>query len=119
MASQRFRWKYRYLIKIISKKGIQPNLYVKGADLDPMELNAPKKTYTQNDLNAYIASMETMLKGLGYKIDRTDGYFSPAVKKALTSYQKKQKLSGKGKYNKKLKSGRYDPELKKALGGVS
>lgn len=117
--------------KIISKKGIQPNLYVKGADLDPMELNAPKKTYTQNDLNAYIASMETILKGLGYKVDRTDGYFSPAVKKALTSYQKKQKLSGKGKYNKKtyyyllsdylkaLKSGRYDPELKKALGGVS
>ena len=96
-----------------------------------MELNAPKKTYTQNDLNAYIASMETMLKGLGYKVDRTDGYFSPAVKKALTSYQKKQKLPGKGKYNKKtyyyllsdylkaLKSGRYDPELKKALGGVS
>lgn len=116
--------------KIISDKGITPDLVVKGADLDPMELNAPKKTYKQNDLNTYIASMEVMLKGLGYKVDRIDGYFSPKVKKALTLYQKKNKLKGSGAYNKKtyyyllsdylkaMKSGAYDPEMKKALGGV-
>lgn len=115
----------------INGKGITPDVEVL---LDPaLTTSAPKLdnkvVYKANTVNAASRSVQIYLKFLGYPVDRTDEYFSPASSAALKQYQKDKGLNVTGDINTEVISSllsscslkwnthedTYDLQMKKAL----
>lgn len=92
----------------IHRKGIQPTLEVVQPEifeLSPVQSSIVLKKGMNDER---VASLQRLLDGLGYEIDRTDGYFSGKTEKAIRDFQKKSRLKETGEVNtstlKKLES---------------
>ncbi|WP_163526856.1 S41 family peptidase [Halobacillus ihumii] len=111
----------------IHEKGINPTVKVKQPDYfytNPVEIEEPL-TYNQN--GDKIKSIQEMLKGLGYKPGRTDGYFSEETKEAVEKFQSDHQLDVTGKVSSetagkleelivnKVRDEKNDRQMKKAL----
>lgn len=115
----------------INGVGITPDVKV---TLDPaLTTTAPKLdnkvVYKANTVNPAAKSVQIYLKFLGYPVDRTDEYFSPASSEALKQYQKDKGLKVDGDINSDVISSllsscslkwntheeTYDLQMKKAL----
>lgn len=71
----------------IHKKGIEPDVKVEQPAFYRV-MPFSKKTTLKPDMNSEdVKSLQVMLEGLGYKPDRTDGYFSDKTAEALKAYQ--------------------------------
>lgn len=87
--------------KNIHLKGLAPDIEVKRFDFSSVDISGFKTTYKYNQVNSHIKTMQLMLKQSGYKVDRTDGYFSKKTRLALMNFEKKNKLSVNGVYDEK------------------
>ncbi len=111
----------------IHEKGIKPTVKVKQPDYfytNPVEIEEPL-TYNQN--GDKIKSIQEMLKGLGYKPGRTDGYFSEETKEAVEKFQSDHQMNVTGKVDSetagkleelivnKVRDEKNDRQMKKAL----
>ncbi|MBU5593967.1 PDZ domain-containing protein [Amphibacillus sp. MSJ-3] len=80
----------------IHEIGVKPTIEVDQPDyyyISPIQLEETL-AYDESDPNIELAQI--MLEGLGYKVDRKDGYFSKQTEQAIKSYQTDQdtKVSG-------------------------
>ncbi|RXZ82716.1 PDZ domain-containing protein [Paenibacillaceae bacterium] len=84
----------------IHTTGIKPDLEV----LPPEFYSAPRlsksETLQPEMLGDEVRSMQLMLAGLGYKLDRTDGYYSAGTLKAVKEFQHDAGLTETGKVDK-------------------
>ncbi|MEG1474614.1 MAG: S41 family peptidase [Longicatena sp.] len=85
----------------INGKGITPTYIVSN---DPaLSLRAPKlekdEVFKGDSVSVAAKSVQTMLRFLGYKVDREDEYFSPTSSNSLKEYQKSKGLSVSGEIN--------------------
>ncbi|MCL9662811.1 S41 family peptidase [Paenibacillus hunanensis] len=130
------------LIKITIAKWLTPNgdwIHKKG--IKPDVAVAPPDYYTVTPLNtdtvlAYdmnndnVKNAQIMLAGLGYKVDRKDGYFDRSTETEVRAFQAEQKLEQTGKIDAKtaaaleaalikhIQDPQYDVQLNKAIAGV-
>lgn len=88
--------------KSIDKKGITPDVNV---SLDSaITMGAPKlenEVFKADTVNIAAESVQTYLKFLGYPVDRTDEYFSPASSAALKRFQSDSGLNTTGEIDAK------------------
>lgn len=87
--------------KWIHKKGIKPDVKV---DLPEYYHAAPPdggKKLKRDMSSKQIQSVQQILDGLGYKPDRTDGYFSEKTETAVKAFQKSNNLSVTGVVDEK------------------
>lgn len=111
----------------IHEKGVKPTISVKQPDYfytNPIQIEEP---LTYNQSNEKIKNAQKMLKGLGYNLDREDGFFSQETVNAVKQYQQDQNLEVTGEINKqtaerlqasiieKITSGENDKQKEKAL----
>ncbi|MGD7043381.1 S41 family peptidase [Jeotgalibacillus proteolyticus] len=85
--------------KWIHKEGIQPTLEVSQPavfELVPLQSAVVLKKGMNDEK---ISVLQNILNGLGYEVDRTDGYFSGSTEKALTAFQKSAGLKQNGEAN--------------------
>src|SRR5699024_4131290 len=86
--------------KSINKKGIKPSVKVKQPAYyyaHPVQIDKPLK-YDQ--VSDDVENIQIMLHGLGYKLDRQDGYYDKQTEKAVKAFQKEQSLKQTGIVNK-------------------
>ncbi|UOQ87563.1 S41 family peptidase [Gracilibacillus salinarum] len=115
----------------IHEKGIKPTVEQKMPDYyytNPVQIEEPL-SYNQSD--DQIENVQIMLQGLGYKPERTDGYFNEATKSAVEAFQSDQDIEVTGEVNQKtaevlqtsivekIRDGQDDKQLEKALEIVS
>jgi carboxyl-terminal processing protease len=111
----------------IHKKGVEPTLEVKQPEYyyaNPIQVEKELKFDMNNE---QIKNAQIMLKGLGYKPGRTDGYFSKETELAVKAFQKDNKLSVTGKIDQKtaqmldmkimelIRNGKNDIQLETAI----
>lgn len=85
----------------INGLGVKPNIEVKLPEYY-RTMPLPKDTLLQYDmLSNDVISLQIILKGLGYTLDRTDGYFSLQTKAALEAFQGKHELEITGELDGK------------------
>lgn len=101
------------LIKITIAKWLTPNgnwIHQKGIEPDvpvaqPDYFNAApiaKDKLLKKDMNAAdVKNLQVILSGLGYKLDRKDGYFSASTEQAVKAFQKEKKLAVTGQVDSK------------------
>ncbi|WP_246806747.1 S41 family peptidase [Halolactibacillus miurensis] len=83
----------------IHEVGVEPTVAVKQPDYyysSPIVLD---ETVKVDAVSTNVRFMQEMLKGLGYDIDRTDGYFSSETASTLKAFQDDQGLSVTGDLN--------------------
>lgn len=84
----------------INGVGIKPTVEVKPADV----FTATRFTFDDpiiaGEYNTNVKSMQVMLDALGYKVDRTDGFFSDETLAELKHFQNKQGLKVTGQLDK-------------------
>lgn len=111
----------------IHEKGVKPTKEVKQPDYyysHPIQVEKPFKL-DQSDEN--IKTSQIMLDGLGYKIERKDGYFDHQTALSIEKFQKKHSLKVTGELDKqtantleleimqRIKDGKDDLQMKAAL----
>lgn len=113
----------------INEKGVTPNIVVEPPSVySAARLNlADDQELKEDQLSEKIRSAQIMLDSLGYKVDRTDGYFSKKMTEAVRQFQKDQSISANGVINSEtankleekvidfIRNGANDPQLQKAL----
>jgi carboxyl-terminal processing protease len=80
----------------IHKKGIMPDIPVKQPAYyyaHPLQLDKPLKPEMNND---QVKNAQEMLKGLGFMLDRSDGYYSKKTEQAVKEFQIQQGLDANG-----------------------
>lgn len=82
--------------KCIQGTGIEPDIEVKGYDVSDIPLFSLDKDYKNDDVSDYIAATQTLLKKLGYNIDREDGYFSKQTETCLKQFESTYNLDVNG-----------------------
>ena len=114
----------------INQKGVTPDIVV-----EPQAVYSVARLNLTDDLKAdqwseQVRSLQVMLEALGYKVDRTDGYFSEQTKAAVGAFQKEQKLLDTGivdsetatkletKVIEYIRDAQHDVQLQKALDHV-
>ncbi|WP_440896322.1 S41 family peptidase [Amphibacillus sp. Q70] len=83
----------------IHEVGVEPTIEVDQPDyyyIAPIQLD---DTLAYDDSDTNIALAQVMLDGLGYEVDREDGYFSEQTEQAITNYQTDQDLAVTGELN--------------------
>ncbi|WP_227394256.1 S41 family peptidase [Jeotgalibacillus aurantiacus] len=83
----------------IHKKGIEPTIEVVQPDifsLSPLQSAVILKKGMNDER---IASLQRLLEGLGYEIDRKDGYFNTKTEEAVMKFQKTAGLKETGEVN--------------------
>ena len=111
----------------IHEKGVKPTIEVKQPDYyftHPVQI---EKALSFNDTGENIKNIQQMLTGLGYQLERIDGYFDKTTEKAVKSFQKDQNIKQTGKVDQdtaglietalieKIRSGEDDRQMEKAL----
>ncbi|MGZ9586232.1 S41 family peptidase [Paenibacillus marinisediminis] len=85
----------------IHQKGIQPDILVSQPDYYSAT-PIPKDKTLEFDMNSEeVKNVQVILNGLGYKIDRKDGYFSKQTEEAVKAFQKASGLTVSGKVDSK------------------
>lgn len=91
---------YKWLTPLgnwIHTKGIEPTLKVEQPDYFNTKPFS-RKTILQPDMvGDDVKTLQVILKGLGYPIDRTDGYFSAKTAQAVAAFQKDQGITADSK----------------------
>lgn len=80
----------------IHEVGVKPTIEVDQPDyyyISPIQLEETL-AYDESDPNIELAQI--MLEGLGYKVDRRDGYFSKQTEQAIKDYQTDQEIKVSG-----------------------
>lgn len=80
----------------IHKKGIKPDIPVRQPAYfyaHPLQVEEPLKAEMNNE---QVKNAQEMLQGLGYEIDRTDGYYSKKTEAAVKQFQKKNEMKATG-----------------------
>ncbi|OYD08112.1 S41 family peptidase [Paludifilum halophilum] len=85
----------------IHKKGIKPDVKVEMPDYYKATPPQPDKPLKRDMSNQQVRNLQLVLEGLGYKPDRTDGYFSKKTETAVKAFQKTHKLSVTGEVDEK------------------
>lgn len=80
----------------IHKKGIEPDVKVDQPDYFKAAPFSKKATLKPDITSDEVKTLQTMLLGLGYNPERTDGYFSDKTAAALKQYQSKSGLPANG-----------------------
>lgn len=111
----------------IHEVGVAPTVEVRQPDYyysNPVQIESPFKL---DDNSSRIENIQIMLKGLGYDIDRTDGYFDQSTEKAVESFQGEKDLKVDGIIDEetasmieadiidKIRNKEDDLQLKKAI----
>ncbi|GGA67277.1 S41 family peptidase [Ornithinibacillus halotolerans] len=111
----------------IHEKGVEPTTEVEQPKYyytNPVQIEDPLKF---NDTGNQVENIQVMLDGLGYDVDRTDGYFSEKTEEAVKQFQQDNDLSAtgvvdqdtagtlEGKVIERIRSGEDDIQLEKAL----
>lgn len=114
----------------IHKKGIKPDVKIAPPDYFTVTPINKEKTLKYDMNNSDIKSAQIMLDGLGYTVDRKDGYFDRDTENAVKSFQTKQKLTVTGAIDEKtataleialvkhIQDPQYDVQMNKAIAGV-
>lgn len=79
-------------------KGIEPDYEVKQKTISDFSYQELKQSYKYDQVDDNIKIMQEMLKELGYKVDRTDGYFSKQTENVLKEFEKAYQLKSDGVY---------------------
>ncbi|MCL6445667.1 MAG: peptidoglycan-binding protein, partial [Alicyclobacillus sp.] len=77
----------------IEKKGVQPTVRVAlpaYANLPPLSAAELPLRYNQN--SADVATLQKVLRALGWKVDRVDGYFDVSTREAVAAFQRSARL---------------------------
>ncbi|NQD66185.1 PDZ domain-containing protein [Bacillus haikouensis] len=80
----------------IHKKGILPDVQVKQPAYyyaHPLQIEKPLKPEMNND---QVKNAQEMLKGLGFMLDRSDGYYSKKTEQAVKEFQIQQGINANG-----------------------
>lgn len=80
----------------IHKKGIRPDVAVKQPAYyyaHPLQIENPLKPEMNNE---QVKNAQEMLKGLGFMLDRSDGYYSKKTEQAVKEFQIQQGLDSNG-----------------------
>lgn len=114
----------------IHEKGVEPTVEVKQPDYfytHPIQIDEP---LSYNHAGEKIENVQQMLKGLGYNIERVDGYFDEATVEATKAFQKDNDLKATGEIDEttaglieakvieKIRSGEDDQQLEEALNNL-
>ncbi|WP_411343935.1 S41 family peptidase [Paenibacillus sp. WLX1005] len=114
----------------IHKKGIKPDVNVSPPDyytVTPINTDTTLK-YDMNNDN--VKNAQIMLDGLGYDVDRKDGYFDRSTEEQVKAFQTAEKLTTNGQIDAKtavaleaalvkhIQDPQYDVQLNKAIAGV-
>src|SRR5690625_1086750 len=88
----------------IHEVGVEPTLEVDQPDYyytPPIQVDEPFR-YDDNDIN--ISFAQVLLDGLGYEVDRDDGYFSEQTERAVSEYQEDNDLDVTGELDSETAS---------------
>jgi carboxyl-terminal processing protease len=111
----------------VHKKGIEPDVPVEQPAYYQVMPFSKKNVLKPDMNNDDVKTLQVMLDGLGYKPDRTDGYFSEKTVTELKEYQKANSLPVTGEVDTalmeklesaiivKLKDPKSDTQLNEAL----
>ncbi|MBB3114225.1 carboxyl-terminal processing protease [Paenibacillus phyllosphaerae] len=81
----------------VHEKGLAPDVEVLPPDYYTVARLSKSKTLEPDTLGEDVRSLQIMLDGLGYKVDRKDGYFSAVTAESVKQFQKKASLTVTGK----------------------
>ncbi|AOV08479.1 S41 family peptidase [Sporosarcina ureilytica] len=88
--------------KWIHGKGIPPHLEVKQDGLFSEHIRLIGVDYKEGDYHDEIAYAQRLLAGLGYKINKADGYFDKETVRAVMAFQKDKTLEANGEMNREF-----------------
>ncbi|WP_082193185.1 S41 family peptidase [Bacillus rubiinfantis] len=80
----------------IHKKGIEPDVAVSLPDYAMLPVIDTEKSLSKSTSSTEVQTAQKMLKALGYKPGRTDGFFDEKTKKAVMAFQQDHKLKVNG-----------------------
>ncbi|BBH23941.1 peptidase S41 [Paenibacillus baekrokdamisoli] len=84
----------------VHEKGLKPDVQVLLPDFYNVVRMSKTKTLVRDTIEADTKSLQIMLGGLGYKIDRKDGYYSAVTESQVKAFQKDNGLAITGKTDK-------------------
>jgi carboxyl-terminal processing protease len=90
---------YKWLTPLgnwIHKKGIEPTIKADPPSYYAVKPFSRKTTLKPDTVGEDVKSLQTILSGLGYNVDRTDGYFSDKTLQAVKKFQADQGLTASG-----------------------
>lgn len=114
----------------IHEEGVEPTVEVKQPDYfysNPIQIDKP---LVYNQTGEKIENVQLMLKGLGYEIDRVDGYFDETTEELVKVFQSDNDLDATGEIDEKtaglieakiierIRSGEDDKQLEEALNNL-
>lgn len=114
----------------IHQKGIAPDIKAPASALYSVARLAIAKPLVADTLGEQVKSLQTILKGLGYSVERTDGYFDESTVKAVKQFQSKASLPVTGSVDKEtaqqlertviewLRNDANDSQLRQAVDAV-
>ncbi|MBM7566438.1 S41 family peptidase [Paenibacillus sacheonensis] len=112
----------------VHEKGLKPDVAVNPPDYYTAARMSKTKTLMPNTIDENTKSLQIMLAGLGYSVDRKDGYYSPATADSVRSFQSKAGLPATGNTDvataekieqqliAKIRDEKSDTQLQKAVG---
>jgi carboxyl-terminal processing protease len=80
----------------INKEGIQPDVEVEMPGYYQATPPQPDKPLKRDMSDSQVRNLQLVLESLGFRPDRTDGYFSEQTETAVKAFQKTQNLSVTG-----------------------
>ncbi|MCG7407961.1 S41 family peptidase [Paenibacillus sp. ACRRX] len=98
----------------IHQKGIEPDVPVKQPDYFNAAPVVKDKTLKLDMNSSDVQNVQVILGGLGYKLDRKDGYFSASTETALKAFQKQHTLTANGQVDKQTAE-KLELEIIKAM----
>lgn len=114
----------------INEVGVEPTIEVDQPEYyysNPVQVEEP---YRLDDTDPMIANFQVMLDGLGYNLDRVDGYFDANTETAVKTFQADNELEATGivdeqtagmidtKVIEKIRAGEDDVQLEEALNSL-
>ncbi|WP_245829110.1 S41 family peptidase [Salipaludibacillus agaradhaerens] len=111
----------------INEEGVEPTVEVEQPEFFYVSPIDAEETLVIDMTNDHIASAQIMLKGLGYKPGRTDGYFDETTEDTVSDFQDDEGLDVTGEINEEtadrlqeliieaVQNKKNDRQLKKAL----
>ncbi len=111
----------------INEVGVEPTIEVDQPEYYYSNPVTVEESYRFDDTDPMIANFQVMLEGLGYKLDRDDGYFDEATEAAVKAFQAENDLEETGivdeqtagmidtKVIEKIRAGEDDIQLEEAL----
>nr|WP_240941866.1 S41 family peptidase [Paenibacillus sp. HB172176] len=85
----------------IHGKGITPNVKVDPPDLYTVARLNLTETLKQDSMSEVVRSAQIMLQGLGYELDREDGYYDAVTAAAVRKFQADNSLTVTGEIDEK------------------